>query len=58
MVGQAPGSWKVKLDASILSFPETYKEVYEVDNLPYARFKDGVVRDMLIVVHYELPTPP
>ena len=50
----------MKLDASVLNlgFPEAYKEVYEVDNVPFARFKEGVVRDMLVIIHYELPTPP
>jgi hypothetical protein len=51
-----PGAWQVALAGTNL--PEAYKQAYEIDGLPYARFKDGVIRDMLVIVHYELPVPP
>lgn len=47
-----PGLWKIKVPASLLN--AAYKQVYEIENVEYARFKDDVVRDLLIIVHYKL----
>jgi hypothetical protein len=51
-----PGPWKVKIDMEALSFPTAYRESYTIDSENYYRFKDGVARDMLIIVHYTLPS--
>ncbi len=47
-----PGLWKVKVPSDVLS--ASYKQVYEIEDVEYARFKDDVVRDLLVIVHYKL----
>ncbi|WAS90970.1 neuraminidase-like domain-containing protein [Nannocystis punicea] len=53
-----PGPWKVTVDASAANpiFPDKYRQEYTIDGITYSRFKDGVIRDMVVIVHYELPT--
>lgn len=50
--GEDPGLWKVKVPADTLN--AAYKQTYEIDDLEYARFKNDVVRDMLVIVHYTI----
>ena len=48
-----PGDWSIEVEAGTL--PVVYKQSYEIDNVGFYRFKDGVVRDLLIIVHYSIP---
>ncbi|WP_434423912.1 hypothetical protein [Nannocystis pusilla] len=47
-----PGPWRVKVD--IDDIPAEYKQSYTIGASTYYRFKDGAVRDMLVIVHYAL----
>lgn len=49
-----PGPWKVKVDAGAVGFPAAYREAYQIDDTTYYRLKQGAVRDMLVLVRYEL----
>lgn len=40
-----------------LEDPTDYTQTYEIDAVEYQRFKDGVVRDMLVIVHYKMAPP-
>lgn len=52
--GENPGAWKVEV---ALEDPTDYTQTYEIDAVEYQRFKDGVVRDMLVIVHYKMAPP-
>lgn len=46
------GPWRVKVD--IDDIPTEYKQSYTIGASTYYRFKEGAVRDLLVIVHYAL----